>query len=58
MAPAPPIELFMELKPQKTTSLVKWSHAKQGLSSKVLPYWYFSFITEGLKKKEVNCKLI
>ena len=51
MAPAPPIELFMELKPQKTTSLVKWSHAKQGLSSKVLPYWYFSFITEGLKKK-------
>jgi hypothetical protein len=31
MAPAPPTELFIELKPQKTTS-VKWSHIKQGLT--------------------------
>jgi hypothetical protein len=32
MVPAPPIELFMELKPQKTASLVKWSCAKQALN--------------------------
>ena len=31
MASAPPIELFMELKPQKIASLVKWSRAKRGL---------------------------
>jgi hypothetical protein len=31
MAPAPPIELFIELNPKKTPSQVKWSCAKQCL---------------------------
>jgi hypothetical protein len=31
MAPAPLIELFMELKPKKTTSLIRWSSVKRVL---------------------------
>jgi hypothetical protein len=30
-APAPSMELFMELKPPKIASLAKWSHAKRGM---------------------------
>ena len=36
MASAPPIELFMELKPQKIASLVKWSRFKRRLKFKTL----------------------
>jgi hypothetical protein len=35
MAPTPPIELFIELKPRKTISLVKWSHTKRGLNKSI-----------------------
>jgi len=36
MTPAPPVELFMELKSKKIASLMKWSRAKRSLNIIIL----------------------